>query len=248
MGEVTLLQYLLVAATAFIAATIGGVTGYGTGLLMPLVLIPIIGPEGVVPVIGISALMTNATRLIAFRGDLDVRTMVIVSVLGVPTCVLGAVGYTMLSGPSITILIGSVLIILVPVRYAIRHYGMQLSQRGIGVASVGYGLVVGGTAGAGVLLIAILMSAGLRSTAVIATDAAISLWLGVAKTAAFQTAGALTPALWIMALLIGTAGSPGAFIGRALVARMPIRVHTMALDTVVIVGGSLLIVQGLRAV
>ena len=44
---------------ALFASMIGGVAGYGTGALMPLVLVPMVGAEPVVPIIAISALFTN---------------------------------------------------------------------------------------------------------------------------------------------------------------------------------------------
>lgn len=44
-------QYCLVAALSFIAAIVGGVAGYGTGLILPPVLLPIVGSEAVVPII-----------------------------------------------------------------------------------------------------------------------------------------------------------------------------------------------------
>ena len=50
---------------ALIASVVGGVAGYGTGALMPLVLVPILGPEPVVPIIAISALLNNTWRAIA---------------------------------------------------------------------------------------------------------------------------------------------------------------------------------------
>ncbi len=48
LGDVTVLQYALVAAVAFLAAAVGGVAGYGTGLLLPPILLPIVGPQAVV--------------------------------------------------------------------------------------------------------------------------------------------------------------------------------------------------------
>ena len=53
-ADVTLLQLLLVGGVALFAAVIGGLAGYGTGALMPLVLVPLIGAEPVVPIIAIS--------------------------------------------------------------------------------------------------------------------------------------------------------------------------------------------------
>ena len=53
-ADISLLQILLVAAVALFASVIGGLAGYGTGALMPLVLVPLVGAEPVVPIIAIS--------------------------------------------------------------------------------------------------------------------------------------------------------------------------------------------------
>jgi uncharacterized membrane protein YfcA len=65
-AEVSLPQLALIAAMALVASVVGGVAGYGSGALMPLVLVPIVGAEPVVPILSLSALLTNASRATAF--------------------------------------------------------------------------------------------------------------------------------------------------------------------------------------
>jgi uncharacterized membrane protein YfcA len=248
-GLVTLGQYLLVAVTAFSTGIIGGIAGYGTGLLMPLVLVPIVGAEAVVPIIAVSALFTNASRLVAFWKQLDGRKAVIVGIAALPTTYLTAWGYTRLTGPGAAIFIGSVLITLVVIRRMLKAMQLRLaSDRALALAGVGYGAAAGGTAGAGVILLSILMWAGLEGPAVIATDAAVSLLVGVVKAGTFLTFGALPLTSWIMALLIGASGAPGAFIAKRIAERLTLRQHIAILDTVVVIGGLVLIWQGLRGV
>ena len=246
MADVTLLQYAAVAATAVLASIIGGVTGYGTGLLMPLVLVPIIGAQAVVPVISVSALLTNGSRLVAYWSSFDARKALLVGCAAVPLCIVSAYGYTLLSGPNAALVIGLVLIALVPLRRILKARFGALSERGLVLSGVGYGALVGGTSGSGVILLSILMAGGLEGAAVIATDAGVSLLIGTIKALVFQTAGALPWSSWIMALLIGTCAMPGAFIARALTRNLSLTTHAYILDAVVIVGGLLLVAQALR--
>ena len=58
-ADISVLQLLLVAGVALFASVVGGLAGYGTGALMPLVLVPLIGAEPVVPIIAISSIFTN---------------------------------------------------------------------------------------------------------------------------------------------------------------------------------------------
>jgi uncharacterized membrane protein YfcA len=245
LDEISLIQLGMIAATALVASVVGGVAGYGTGALMPLVLVPIVGAEPVLPIISLSALFTNTSRVAAFRRLVDPRLAAIVLVSAVPTCALGAWGYTRLGGRGALIVIGSMLIATVPLRRLMRRRGVTLSARGLALAALGWGPLAGGTVGAGTILLSLLMAAGLEGAAVVATDAVISIGIGLTKLAAFGLAGAITTQVLMVALLIGGVAFPGAFVARALVERLPGHLHTVLLDAVVIGGGTMMIVNAL---
>ena len=89
------------------------------------------------------------------------------------------------------------------------------------------------------------MAAGLEGAAVIATDAVISIVIGIVRLIVFGFAGVVTAQVMAFALLIGLVALPGAFLARALVERMPIHVHTAILDAVVLIGGGSLVIGAL---
>jgi uncharacterized membrane protein YfcA len=239
------IQFLSVAGMALLASMVGGVAGYGTGALMPLVLVPLVGAEPIVPIIAISALMTNASRAGAFRHLIDWRRVLIVLAASVPTSALGAWGYTFLTSVGASIVIGGMLMVSVPLRRLLKRREVQVSDRGLAVSSVGYGLVVGGTVGSGIILLSLLMAVGLEGGAVIATDATISIVIGVIKIAVFGIAGVMSAQVVAFALLIGVIAFPGAFLAKKLVERMPIHFHTALLDAVVLLGGAFVILRAL---
>jgi uncharacterized membrane protein YfcA len=239
--DVSLAQLALVAGVAFLASLIGGVAGYGTGALMPLVLVPIVGAAPVVPIIAISALFNNTSRMSAFLRYVDWRRSLIVMICAAPTCVVGAWGYAHLSGAGAAFVIGAMLIASVPLRRVLRRRNVTFGDGGLALSAVGYGVVVGGTSGSGVILLSLLLAAGVGSAGVIATDAAISIVIGIVKVSVFGVAGVIDTRVVAFALLIGIVALPGAFLARAFVERMPIHVHTAILDAVVLLGGGFLI-------
>jgi uncharacterized membrane protein YfcA len=246
LSHLSIVGILLVVVVTAISAVLGGVAGYGTGPLMPLVLVPMVGAEPVVPIIAISSMFTNTARLSAFRQALQLRLALIAFSAALPTCVLGAWLYTLLSGRGAAIVIGSTLIATVPLRRLLRYHGYQLGEKGFAFAAAGWGLLVGGSSGSGVVLLSLLLAAGLEGTAVIATDSAISLATGVIKIAVFAFAGVLTPTVIVVALLIGLVGFPCTFLAKLIVARMPVHVHTAVLDVIVVIGGAVMISSALR--
>jgi uncharacterized membrane protein YfcA len=138
------------------------------------------------------------------------------------------------------------LILSVPLRRHLKRRDFRVGDKGLAVGGLGYGLVVGGTAGSGVILLSILMAAGMQGAGVIASDAAVSIIISIVKVAVFGVAGVLDAQVVAFALLIGIVALPGAFLARAFVERMPVHVHTAILDVVVLAGGAVMIVAALR--
>jgi uncharacterized membrane protein YfcA len=242
-ADISLPELALITAMALVASVVGGVAGYGTGALMPLVLVPIVGAEPVVPILSLSALFTNTSRAVAFWRLVDPRRALIVLVAALPTCALGAWGYTLLSGKGAALVIGAMLVASVPLRRLMRRRGLALSSRGLAAASFGWGPLAGGTVGAGIILLSLLMAAGLEGAAVVATDAVVSIGIGLAKFATFGLAGVVNAKVIAIALFIGGVALPGAFLAKALIERLPLHVHTTILDAVVIGGGAVMIVN-----
>ena len=245
-ADVSLAQLLLVACVALFASVIGGLAGYGTGALMPLVLVPLIGAEPVVPIIAISSIFTNLSRATAYFRYVDRRRALIVIAAAMLTTALGAYGYTRLTSAGAALVIGAMLISSVPLRRLLRRRAIKIGDAGLAGGALGYGVLVGGTTGSGVILLSLLMAAGLEGAAVIATDAVISVATSIIKISVFGLAGVVTAQVLAFALLIGAIAIPGAFFAKAFVERMPVRIHTTILDIAVIAGGVVMISAAVR--
>ena len=126
-ADITLLELAIIAGVAAFASVIGGVAGYGTGALMPLVLVPIVGAEPVVPIVALSALFTNTSRAVAFVNAIDARRAGIVLAASIPTCVLGAYGYSLLTSKGALVVIGAMMTASVPLRRFLRGRGYRFA-------------------------------------------------------------------------------------------------------------------------
>jgi uncharacterized membrane protein YfcA len=231
-------QFALIGAVAFAASILGGLAGYGTGLVLPIFLAPAVGIANVVPVMAVAMILNNGSRVAAFRRDIRWPYVWRILALGLPACVAGAYGYTLLEVRAVALLLGSFFIASVPLRRWLAHVGWQLGTRGVAVAGAGFGFVNGAMTGAGLLLISTLMAAGVQGAALIATDAIVSVIMGLAKVALFGGFARLDLQLGAAGLLIGLATVPGAFVARWLLAHIPLKVHTAMMELVVLAGGA----------
>jgi len=214
---------------------------------MPLVLVPMIGAEPVVPIIAISSIFSNLSRLAAFIRHVDPHRAGIVIVAAALTTAFGAFGYTRLSNSGAALVIGAMLILSVPLRRFARRRDLRIGDTGLAASAVGYGVVVGGTSGSGVILLSLLMASGLEGAAVIATDAVISVATSIIKISVFELAGVVTAQVLAFAVLIGAIALPGAFLAKAFVERMPLHIHAAILDVAVIAGGTVMIFSAARS-
>jgi uncharacterized membrane protein YfcA len=245
-ADISIVQLLLVAGMSLFASVIGGLAGYGTGALMPLVLVPLIGAGPVVPIIAISSIFTNFSRFAAYFRYADRRRALIVAGASALTTALGAYGYTRLTSAGAAVVIGGMLILSVPLRRLLKRHDVKIGNSGLAAGAVGYGVLVGGTAGSGVILLSLLMAVGLEGASVIATDAVVSLVTSVIKISVFGLAGAVSPQVLAFAVLIGVVALPGAFLARLFVERMPVHIHAAILDVAVMTGGVVMISSALR--
>ena len=242
-ADISLPELALIAGMALVASVVGGVAGYGTGALMPLVLVPIVGAEPVVPILSLSALFTNSSRVAAFWPLIDRRRALIVLVAAVPTCALGAWGYTMLTGKGAAIVIGGMLMASVPLRRLMRRRGLALSTRGLAVASFGWGPLAGGTVGAGIILLSLLMAAGLEGAAVVATDAVVSIGIGLDQVCDVRARGRHRREGDRDCAAHRLRGISRRFRRQSAHQRLPVHVHTAILDAMVLGGGAVMIVN-----
>ncbi|MBB6096232.1 putative membrane protein YfcA [Povalibacter uvarum] len=239
--EENLVQLALACVVALSASTLGGLSGFGTGLILPVFLVPLVGIANVIPVMAVGMLINNGSRVVAFWRDIDwlhARRMLL---LGLPACVAGAYGYTLLSAKWIAVLLGTFLLLSVPMRRVLRRAQLQFSAATEVGAGAVFGFVNGGVTGAGVILISILMSVGLAGSSLVATDAVVSIIMGAAKVMLFGSLSALDLRLALLGLLVGLFTAPGAFIARALLRRIPAGVHAGFMELVVVVGAIVLL-------
>lgn len=238
LADVGAAQLALIGAVALAGSILGGLAGYGTGLVVPIFLAPVVGVANVVPVMAVGMIFANGSRATAFWRDIHWPHARRVLAAGLPACVAGAYGYTLLEARWIALLLGAFFIASVPLRRALARAGWRLGARGVTVAGAGFGLVNGSMTGVGMFLISLLMAAGLQGAAVIGTDAIVSVVMGAAKIALFGSVARLDVQLALAGVLIGLCTAPGGFIARRLLEHIPMKVHTAVMEAIVLAGGA----------
>lgn len=248
IAHVSGLDLLIAAVAAFIAGTCGGMTGFGGGLLLPPVLAPILGVQNVVPVLSFAMLITNLHRLWLYRHGLNRKLTFAVLVTMIPAVTVGMAIYMSLQRDTIAIVLGTFLIISIPIGRFLQRRQMRLDRLGLAVAGGCIGVISGTTPGAGMLMVPVLLGAGLVGPAFLATDASISVSVNLTKAIVFGGLGNLPMGLLLAAGLVGLCTVPGNYLARWILQRTSLRLHARIMETVVFIGGLSLLWRPLWAV
>jgi uncharacterized protein len=227
-----------VAALAVVAATISGMSGFGTGVILTAALVPLIGVKNVIPVMAVAGVVINAGRFWFYRAHVDRRTLVLVLATSLPFLVLGTWIYSVLDARALGTVLGLAVMAFVPIRRILASRKIVIGRAGLGVGSGIFGLATGVATGTGVIMVSLLLGTGLAGPAVLATDALVSIVLDLVKAALFQRFDLLDADAFFTGVVIGVASIPGSATAAWLVARMGARLHVVFMEGLILVGGT----------
>lgn len=230
-----------VAALAVAAAVVGGVGGFGTGVILSAALTPLIGIKAVVPVLAVAGVIINAGRFWFYRGHVDRRALGILVAGALPFLVLGTWIYSLLDARAVGTILGIAVISTVPVRRYLAHRRVVLNSAGLAAGAGIFGLASGVATGTGMIQISVLLGAGLAGPAVLATDALATIALDLCKAALFQRFAVLDETAFLTGVVIGVASIPGSAAAAWLVSRIHARLHVLFMEALIVFGGAFML-------
>lgn len=239
------MEYVLVLTVGLIAGTLGGIVGFGASILLMPVLMFTFGPREAVPIMAIAAVMANLSRVLAWWRLIDWRAVAAYAATAVPGAALGARTLLVLPPRIVELALGIFFVGMIFVRRFVASHGLRL--RWIHLALVGgfVGFLTGVVASTGPITVPIFLAYGLVKGAFIATEAAASLAVYVAKAAVFRTFGALPLDVLVQGLITGASLMAGAFIAKPFVIALPPERFRLLMDGVMLLSGGALLWIGL---
>lgn len=239
---------LLVVAVSFGSAIIGGMGGFGTGIILTATLTPILGIKAVVPLLALAGIIINMGRFWFYRQDFDPRAVKLVLPPALLCLVGGTLVYRHLDPAPLAIVIGFVVLAALPARRWLQARSLHLGAQGLALGGGLFGFLNGIASGMGVVLISLLLGAGLSGTAVLATDALITIAIDITRSLIFGKLDLLDMSGVILGTVIGLASLPGSWLASLLVKRMGQRMHITIIEILIAIGGLSILYQGLRAI
>jgi uncharacterized membrane protein YfcA len=235
-----------VGIVAFVAAVIGGLGGFGTGVILTAVLIPIVGVKAVLPVLTVAGVLINAGRMTAYRESIDWRLCRTILVTSMPAMLVGIYIFAVTPAKWLQIILALFIATIVALRRWAAHRNLRLDRSGVAIGGGVFGFLSGIVSGTGVFLISLLLSTGLPGAAVVATDAAISVINDAFRLAVFGGYSLIDRSTLVTGCIIGAITIPGSWCAKWLTTRMSAHLHIAVIEGLLLVASVWLVLSALR--
>ena len=229
------LTWMILIGTALLGSTIGGVAGFGAGILLLPVAAWTLGIRAAVPVLTVTMLLGNLARIWWSRHDLHGGITLRFIAGAVPAT---AIGVMILAGASSDWLgraIGAFLLAAVPLRRVLTSGRLHVRAAHFPLIGGAVGLLSALVVTTGPVVTPFFLAYGLRRGAFIATEAMCAGAMHVTRGLVFARYRMISGEILIIGLVLGATMFAGAWIGRRMLDRMSDRAF-LAIIEVLLVG------------
>jgi hypothetical protein len=222
---------------ALVGSLVGGVAGFGTGIIMLPLVAWVLGLRAAVPVLTVTMAIGNLARIWWSRGEVDRRVVARFAIGAVPATALGTALYVGAPSEWLGRFVGLFLIASVPLRriLAMDFFRMRLAYFPALGAVVG--LVSGLVVTTGPLNTPFFLAYGLRRGAYIGTEAVCAMVMHLSRGAALARYALLTWETFAVGALLGATMFAGSWLGRRVLDRMSDRVFLAIIEVLLVALG-----------
>jgi uncharacterized membrane protein YfcA len=222
---------------ALLGSLVGGVAGFGTGIIMLPLVAWVLGVRAAVPVLTVTMTIGNLARIWWSRGEVD-RAVVLRFALGaVPATALGTMLYVGAPAEWFGRFVGVFLIASVPLRRILSTDFFRMRLRYFPVLGVVVGLVSGLVVTTGPLNTPFFLAYGLRRGAYLGTESICAMAMHLSRGAALARYALLTWETFAVGAVLGVTMFAGSWFGRRLLDRMSDRLFLGIVEVLLVLMG-----------
>ncbi|MBI3514783.1 MAG: sulfite exporter TauE/SafE family protein [Proteobacteria bacterium] len=240
------MEFFFVLAVGLIAGTISGIIGTGSSIMLVPVLVLTFGPKEAVPIMAIAALMANVARILSWWREVDWRACAIYAATAAPAAALGAGTLVALPARLIDGALGGFFILMIPLRRWLAAQALTVRPWQLAVFGAVIGYLTGIVVSTGPISVPVFLAYGLVKGAFLATEAAGSLAIYIAKILTFRELGALPTDVIGKGLITGASLMVGSFAAKRFVLRLNPDSFRLMMDGLMLVSGLTLLWTALR--
>lgn len=231
------LGWALLLGGAVLGSVVGGVAGFGAGLILLPLLVWAVGVRAAAPVLTVTMLIGNLSRIWWSRRDVHPGVALRFLAGAAPATALGVVFYAGAPGDSLRWVMGAFLIASVPLRRLLLTRNVTVRLRHFPVVGALVGVLSGIVVATGPVASPFFLAYGLRRSAYIGTESVCALGMHVTRGLAFAGFALMTRETVAVGLALGAVMFVGAWLGRGLLDRMSDRTFLAVVEVFLVLMG-----------
>jgi len=213
------LVWLGTACTAFIASTLSGIAGFGGAMVFLPVLAAVYGVRASVPILTVSVLLGNASRVYFNRRELDLKLVLLFSLGAIPFAIGGSFVYVALPVLWIKKGIGIFLLASVLLRHIHRDFRLVNSWIFIPLGAV-TGFLSALMGGVGPVSSPFFLAYGLTKEAFVGTEALCAVGMHLVKSITYHRLHVLDTRGLAIGLGFGLVMTAGSYVARKVLEKL----------------------------
>lgn len=229
--------WIILLGAALAGSVLGGVAGFGAGVVLLPVVAWTMGLRVAVPIMTVTMLVGNLSRLWWSRGEIDRAVCVRFLAGAVPAAGLGAVLYAGAPSRALSIVVGGFLLASVPLRRVLFSPLVQVRLRHFPVLGGVFGLLSSLVVTIGPVVTPFFLAYGLRRGAYIGTEAVCAFGMHLTRGIVLARYALLTWETITVGCVLGGAMFAGSWLGRRVLDRMSERVFLRIVEALLVVMG-----------
>ena len=234
-------KILILIGVAFFASVISGISGYGGGMTLGLLVSPFIPVKLLVPLMSIFVFFSNLSRMYFYRDHIFWKKGMYFALLGLPFIIVGSNFYASVSPQVLYFCLGFGLGFIVILRRVFAKINLTIGWFGLSVMAIFYGTISGVILGPGSVLLTALAANGLMGPQIVGTDSFITLINCAVRLISFRQLGLLSNEAIFFGSLIGSVAIFGSYVARKIADKLGVKLHTVIIEVCVVLGGSVMI-------
>jgi uncharacterized membrane protein YfcA len=238
------LEALVLAATALVAATLAGVTGFGGAAVLLPVLVAFFGVREAVPILTVAQLVGNGSRVWFNRRELALPVVGWFALGAVPLALLGGAVFAIAPLPVLTRLLGAFLLGVVAWRRLHPGPPPRPSLRAFTPIGAIFAFLSALLGSVGPLMAPFFLAYGLTKGAYIGTEALSTVVMHATKLVAYGGTSVLSASGVAVGLTLSPIMFGGSFLGKRILDRLPKRVFVYLIEAVLVIAGLTFLIGG----
>ena len=236
---------ILIVSLTLIGSIIAGMSGYGAGILIGVVLIPMVGIKKIIPIVTILTFYINFWRIILYWDHINWKKSLYFSIFAAPGLYFSTYFFSIASTKTLTLIVGFSIFALVVLRKFFLNLNIYLNNQFLAVYAIFTGLSLGVILGPGLMILTGLSASGLSGSNLVGSSSVADLITLTIRSIHFYKLGIIDLEIFTIGSFLGIMCLFGTYLGKKIVDRIGKKIHQNLIEFFMISGSVIMIVRAI---